>query len=71
METIEALEIKGRPYRYRAIIRWGEGAAGMPLCTCRQGHASKEEALICPQALSAMPPYLRKDLEESEKKLST
>lgn len=59
MEIVEALEIKGRPYRYRATIRWGERVAPMPLCSCKQGHSSKEEALECKQAIEGMPSHLK------------
>jgi hypothetical protein len=67
METVEALEIKGRPYRYRATIRWGSSSRyPLPLCNCKQGHASKEEALKCKKAQEAMPEYLREEEELGE-----
>lgn len=60
MEIVEALEIKGRPYRYRAAIRWGSSSRHpLPLCDCKQGHASKGEALKCKKAQAGMPVHLR------------
>ena len=53
MEIVEALPIKGREYRYRATIRWGERVAPMALCSCKGGHNSKEEAMSCKQAIEA------------------
>ena len=67
MEIIEALEIKGRPYRYRATIRWGpRSSSAVPLCKCRQGHSSKREALDCPKARAEMPAEYKDMIIEPE-----
>ena len=64
---MEALPIKGRPYRYRATIRWTERAAALPLCNCKGGHNSKEEALACKQAIKEMPTHLRPEEDRKVK----
>lgn len=63
MEIVEALQLKSRPYRWRATIQWGEGAAPYPLCDCIGGHNSKEEAMSCKKAIEGMPGHLRPEEE--------
>ncbi len=50
MEIVKALPIKGRSYRYRATIRWGERSAPVPLCSCKGGHISEHWSMECKHA---------------------
>jgi hypothetical protein len=56
MELVEASEIGNNLGRFRATLRHDDPPmAPMPLCECENGHASKREALDCPEAIKNMP----------------
>lgn len=63
MELVEVFPIKGRAYRFRATIRWGEKAAPIPLCSCRGGHISQYRAMECPKAKKELA-QIRRDKEK-------
>ena len=60
MQIVEALEIENSDEQYRATLRHTDPVSGpFPLCSCENGHATKTDALTCPEAIENTPTWLR------------